>query len=156
MDNENEIDLIPSTPQDAFHEHLDRCTRCATSPFDLCDVGRRLLEAAARTPFPEDPGASGLSRQAATMVAGPTNEELFGPGPRILIGGRRGPSFAGLDMGHGPDRTVIRCVCLRTFTSVPDFNAHVARDHGQITKPMLERRGELLGVEGDELGQGRR
>ena len=33
---------------EAFHTHLDRCRRCATSPFDLCDDGRRLLEATGR------------------------------------------------------------------------------------------------------------
>ena len=31
----------------AFHAHLDVCTQCSDRPFDLCDVGRALLEKAA-------------------------------------------------------------------------------------------------------------
>lgn len=26
-----------------FHDHLDLCPHCASHPFDLCDVGVRLL-----------------------------------------------------------------------------------------------------------------
>lgn len=31
-----------------FHAHLDECERCRLAPFDLCDVGARALERAAR------------------------------------------------------------------------------------------------------------
>ena len=31
-----------------FHAHLDRCSRCRNHPLDLCRVGQRLLEEAAR------------------------------------------------------------------------------------------------------------
>lgn len=36
----------PSTA-DAFHAHLDSCPRCAARPFDLCETGTLLLNAAA-------------------------------------------------------------------------------------------------------------
>lgn len=32
---------------DAFHRHLDECARCHNNPFDLCDRGAILLNAAA-------------------------------------------------------------------------------------------------------------
>jgi hypothetical protein len=35
------------SPIDAFHEHLTQCDRCQNSPFDLCDVGYKLLVHAA-------------------------------------------------------------------------------------------------------------
>lgn len=28
---------------DRFHAHLDHCTQCRTTPFDLCPEGRRRL-----------------------------------------------------------------------------------------------------------------
>jgi len=31
---------------DTFHDHLDTCPQCRTQPFDLCEVGRVLLDAA--------------------------------------------------------------------------------------------------------------
>lgn len=31
---------------EAFHKHLDGCARCASQPFNLCDVGAQLLAAA--------------------------------------------------------------------------------------------------------------
>ena len=31
----------------AFHKHLDECSRCRNNPFDLCDDGSILLNAAA-------------------------------------------------------------------------------------------------------------
>jgi hypothetical protein len=107
-----------------FHEHLDTCTRCATSPFDLCETGRRLLTATASAEvFPEDKAAPGST---------------FEPG--VILVGKRGPAFnAGVDMGHGPDRCAIRCVCLREFDSMAAFNAHISSNHGQITRPMLEQ-----------------
>lgn len=32
--------------RDAFHAHLDTCARCANQPFNLCEVGARLLKEA--------------------------------------------------------------------------------------------------------------
>lgn len=30
-----------------FHDHLDRCTKCANEPFNLCAVGELLIKEAA-------------------------------------------------------------------------------------------------------------
>lgn len=32
---------------DEFHQHVDGCERCASQPFNLCDVGALLLRATA-------------------------------------------------------------------------------------------------------------
>lgn len=37
---------------DAFHAHLDECSRCMNRPFDLCPKGGPLLAAAAGAPLP--------------------------------------------------------------------------------------------------------
>lgn len=31
---------------DEFHAHLDVCTQCEKNPFDLCEIGARLLREA--------------------------------------------------------------------------------------------------------------
>jgi len=28
---------------DKFHEHLDKCEQCRNHPFDLCEIGQKLL-----------------------------------------------------------------------------------------------------------------
>ena len=33
---------------DVFHKHLDVCKQCADHPFDLCPIGAKLIEEAAR------------------------------------------------------------------------------------------------------------
>jgi hypothetical protein len=42
--------FVPVTPAPAggFHEHLDRCQRCANQPFNLCPMGASLLSSAAK------------------------------------------------------------------------------------------------------------
>lgn len=41
-------DFEVKTWSDRFHNHLDRCTRCASRPFDLCGAGALLLMMAAK------------------------------------------------------------------------------------------------------------
>lgn len=47
--------------ENAFHAHLDRCRPCAERPFDMCEEGARLLEAA----------AYGAARSGPPMLATP-------------------------------------------------------------------------------------
>jgi hypothetical protein len=64
--------LHPNAPQnnertraavEGFHEHLDGCRRCASQPFNLCDVGANLLHASGFAPGVIEPRArKGSSR----------------------------------------------------------------------------------------------
>lgn len=38
--------MTQKIPIAAFHDHLDRCDRCCSEPFNLCPEGARLLRAA--------------------------------------------------------------------------------------------------------------
>lgn len=34
----------PKNARDNFHSHLDVCRQCEKNPFNLCEIGRKLLE----------------------------------------------------------------------------------------------------------------
>ena len=41
------LEALQQSPPERFHAHLDKCSRCASTPFDLCSEGQELLEGAA-------------------------------------------------------------------------------------------------------------
>lgn len=55
---------------DAFHAHLDSCSRCRKHPFDLCPVGAPLLKATVGTYVPKEKDLveSGLANNATAEI----------------------------------------------------------------------------------------
>lgn len=38
------MENTPKNARDNFHKHLDVCRQCEKNPFNLCEIGRKLLE----------------------------------------------------------------------------------------------------------------